>query len=74
MKSGYESICRYFANKDKLYRRSPMKLVIREVPGNQERLQQNGTHQPLAYTDCMDLPAENLNVVRSNTETPLVAC
>jgi len=44
-----------------LYRHSPMKLAIKEVQGNQKRLQLNGTHQTLVYTDGMNLLAENMN-------------
>jgi hypothetical protein len=45
-----------------LYRHSPVELAIREVQGNQERLQLNGTHQNLADTDGMNLLAENVNI------------
>jgi hypothetical protein len=45
-----------------LYRHSPVKLAIRVVQGNQERLQLNGTHQTLAYSDGMNLFAENINI------------
>ena len=56
-----EECLRSFANKEMLYRHSPMKLAIKEVQGNQKRLQLNGTHQTLVYTDGMNLLAENMN-------------
>jgi hypothetical protein len=48
-----------------LYRHSPVELAIRVVQGNQERLQLNGTHQTLAYTDGMNLFTENMNNERA---------
>jgi len=45
-----------------LYRHSPVELAIREVQGNQERLQLNGTYQILAYSDGMNLLGEHMDI------------
>jgi hypothetical protein len=39
------------------------------VQENQVGLKLNGTHQLLAYTDDMNLPGDNIDTVKKNTET-----
>jgi hypothetical protein len=36
-------------------------------------LQLNGTHQLLAYADDMNLLGDNINIIKKNTETLIVA-
>jgi hypothetical protein len=50
-----------------------LEYVIRKVQENQMRLKLNGTHQPLAYTDYVNLLGDNMDTINKNTETLIEA-
>jgi len=47
--------------------------VIRRVQVNQDGLKLNGTHQPLAYADDVNILGGSLHTVKENAEALVVA-
>jgi hypothetical protein len=46
-----------------------LEYAIRKVQRNQVGLKLNGTHQPLAYADDVNLLGDNIDTRNKNTET-----
>jgi hypothetical protein len=46
-----------------------LEYVFRKVQENQVRLKLNGAHQLLAYVDDVNLLADNIDIIKKNTET-----
>jgi hypothetical protein len=46
-----------------------IKYTFRKVQENQVGLKLNGTHQLLAYTDDVNLLGDNIDTIKTNTET-----
>ena len=51
----------------------PLEYAIRRVQINQDGLKLNGTHQPLAYADDVNILGGSAHTVRENAEALLVA-
>ena len=50
-----------------------LEYVIRRVQVNQDGLKLNGTHQPLAYEDDVNILGGSVHMVKKNTETLVAA-
>jgi hypothetical protein len=46
-----------------------LEYAIRKFQENRARLKLNGTHQPLAYSDDVNLLGDNMDTINRNTQT-----